>query len=269
MIDLHCHILPGIDDGAPDVEASVEMARAAAAAGTKLMVATPHVSPRWASETHDIARLVGELNIELAQREIPIGVVGGAEIAIERLPDLDDDTLASLCLGDSRYLLVESPYSDRAGNLEDALFAVQLRGFRPVLAHPERCPTFQQDVDRLAAVVGRDVACSVTAESLTGRFGSRPRRTALRMLRDGLVHSVASDAHDHERRGPALTAGLEHAERELPGVAERLDWFVSTVPAAILADSPLPESPAPLPPSPSRLRRLVQRARPSGAAFQP
>ena len=261
MIDLHCHILPGIDDGAPDVEASVEMAGEAVRGGTTVMVATPHVNARYRNEPEAISRLVDELNIVLAQRDIPLTVVPGAEVALDRLPDLTDEALADLCMGSGPYLLVESPYGDRADSLEEALFALQLRGLRPMLAHPERCPAFQRDADRLSTVVERGILCSITAGSMAGRFGTRARRLAVEMLRDGLVHDVASDAHDGFSRGPGLAAGFREAEADLPGIASQMEWFTRAAPTALLAGKRPPPRPEPPVPAPSRLSRLVRRTR--------
>lgn len=267
MIDLHSHILPGIDDGAPDLEASVEMALAAVAAGTRIVVATPHVNTRYDNDPALIGRLVGELNVALSDRQIPLAILPGAEISLSRLIGLSDEALQGLSLGAGRSLLVESPYAERAALLEDALFDLQLRGFRPVLAHPERCPSFQGEPDRLAALARRGVLCSVTSGSLAGQFGGRARDLAVRLLGGGLVHDLASDAHDHARRSPDLTAGFAAAEAELPGVSEQLAWSVRAAPAAILAGEPLPPQPVPPMPAPSRLDRIARRVRGSNAGI--
>ena len=155
MVDLHSHILPGVDDGAPDLETSVAMARTAAADGIRIMVATPHVSFEYPLDPMEVGRLVGELNLELARREVPVAVLPGGEIALTRLAALEAPSLRMLSLGAGPYLLVETPYAGAAPFLEDALFDLDLRGFRTILAHPERCVMFQVDHGPNSRVVPR------------------------------------------------------------------------------------------------------------------
>jgi protein-tyrosine phosphatase len=244
MIDLHCHILPGLDDGPGDLEASVEMARVAVENGIETTVATPHVSLDYPTAPDDMSRAVGTLNLALVRRGIPLAVLPGAELAPSRLVDTDDATLAQLALAGGRTVLVESPYVPGMPWLEDLLFDLQARGFKPVLAHPERSPLFQQDPARLARVVQRGVCCSITAASLAGRFGSRVKHFSLRLVSEGLVHDIASDAHDHERRLPSLLDAFAAAEAEIPGISEHADWFTRVAPEALLAGKVLPAPPA-------------------------
>lgn len=260
MIDLHSHILFGLDDGAPDLGASVALAAAAVTDGTRQMVATPHVSEEYDPDLDTIGRRTGELNAALAREALPLAVLPGAEVALSRLPDLSDDELQALSLGGGGCVLVESPYSSSAPFLDEALFDLQIRGFTPMLAHPERSPVLQADRERARRLIARGVLCSITAGSLAGRFGSRARRTALELLADGVVHSIDSDAHDLGGRPPGLSAGLAAAEEELPGLGAQVDWYARAAPAAILAGELLP--PAPTPPRRQRsgLRRLLTRS---------
>lgn len=243
MIDLHSHILPDLDDGAGDMETSIVMARAAVRGGIQTMVATPHVNFDYAVDPEAIGAQVGALNVELARHELPLAVLPGAEVALSRLADLDDRTVRALCLGGGSCVLVESPYSRGVAFLEDLLFDLQLRGFQTLLAHPERCPIFQDQPDRLARLVERGVLCSVNTGSMAGRFGSTVRRFAIQLFRDELVHDVASDSHDEVRRPPDLRSGFEHVESELPGLSAQSEWFTQLAPAAILAGQPLPPRP--------------------------
>lgn len=256
MIDLHCHILPGIDDGAPDPGVSLEMARAAVLTGVRTIVATPHVNNDYDPSPDAIARAVGELNVQLSRAEVPLAVLAGAEIAVTRLAEIADNRLRQLTLGASAAVLVESPYMPMEQAFEELLFGLQLRGFRPLLAHPERSPLFRKDVDRLAALVERGVLCSISASSLEGRFGSGAERFAAELIERGLVHNLSSDAHDASRHR-ALGAGLESARGSLPGVSEHAVWFVDSVPSAVLADSVLPDRPRVSVRRSSLWRRLV------------
>lgn len=255
MIDLHCHILPGLDDGPPNVEFSVAMARAAAATGIAVMVATPHIRRDYAVEAEDVEAGVEQLNRMLTRDGIDVLVVGGAEVSLAKAHELPDAVLDRLCLGDSRYLLVESPYRDGGLDPEDVLPELKERGYCPVLAHPERSSVFQRSPERLAALVDDGALCSVTAASLAGRFGGPVKRFALRLFAEGLVHDVASDAHDPVQRPPDLLGGFDVADRDLPGLREQAAWFTVTAPVAILADRPLP--PAPDPPRPTPLLRRL------------
>jgi protein-tyrosine phosphatase len=260
VIDLHSHILPGLDDGAPDLDASVEMAETAAAAGIRTIAATPHISNRYPNEPEAIARAIGQVNVALARRGVALAVLPGAEIATERLSQLSNDALHSLALGGASCLLVETPYSGAAPFLEEALFDLQVRGFQPMLAHPERSLALREKPDRLAEMVSRGVAACVNAGSLAGQFGTRAQKLGFEFLRRGLVHVIASDSHDVSRRPPDLRPGLEALERELPSLAEHVDYFTRTAPEALLAARMPPPPPVPDPPAPAGgWRRLLHR----------
>src|SRR5204863_8271632 len=126
----------------------------AATAGISTIVATPHVRDDHPFDIARIAPLTGEVNEALRAESIPVRVLAGAEVAISKLPDLTDDQLDTLCLGSGKYLLVESPYTHATSLLEQDIFSVQVRGFTPVLAHPERSPSFQTEIARLERLVG-------------------------------------------------------------------------------------------------------------------
>jgi protein-tyrosine phosphatase len=183
------------------------------------------------------------VNDRLASAGVNLQVVAGAEVAISRLSDLDDATLGRLTLGSSAYMLVESPYQQATDTLEDAIFNLQLRGFTPVLAHPERSPSFMSKPGRLEELVERGALCSVTSASMAGKFGRTVQRFVRLLFERGLVHDVASDAHDLRGRAPGLTAGFRVLGRDLPGLADQMDWYAQDAPAAILAGEPLPTRP--------------------------
>jgi protein-tyrosine phosphatase len=260
VIDLHCHILPGLDDGPVNLDFSVAMARAAAAADIQVMVATPHIRADYEVDPGRLEALVAELNVAIKEEGIQLLVLAGGEVSLQKAAELDDEVLRTVCLGSSDYLLVESPYRASDIDIEGILRDVQGRGFRPLLAHPERCPIFQHDPDRLQRLANSGVLCSITASSMAGGFGSTVRRFTLELLHDGLVHDVASDSHDHLHRPPDLMTGFESAETEIPGIVDQAPWFTVTSPVAILAGRSLPARPDPPPrPPTSRWRRLVQR----------
>ncbi len=255
MIDLHCHILPGVDDGAPDIQRSVEMARAAAQAGTHTIAATPHVRDDHPFDLRTLPDRVAALRAALQGEGIDVRIEMGGEADIEKAVQLPDEALRGICLGGGPYLLVESPYRHAVGWLEEGLEDLTRRGFRLVLAHPERCPSFHSDRARLEALVEAGALCSVTAASMTGRFGSLVQRFTRDLFEAGLVHNVASDAHDVRGRGLGLLEGFEALERQLRGLVEQAAWFTETAPAAILGGGELPERPPP--PRRRGVRRLL------------
>jgi protein-tyrosine phosphatase len=260
MIDLHIHILHDLDDGPADLEASVGVARAAVADGVTTVVATPHIRADYPFPLERIEERASELRAALVEHDIPVQLLTGGELSLANAGEMSDDELRLVSLGGSTHLLVESPYGPATDMLERMIFDIQARGFQPVLAHPERSPSFQDDVDRLATMVERGVLCSITAASMAGDFGRTPRRAAIAMLRRGLVHDVASDAHSAVGRPPGLLRGFSALEGEVPGIREARGWYTDSAPAAMLVDQPLP--PRPLLGKPGRtISRLLGRRR--------
>lgn len=241
-IDLHTHVLPGVDDGPATLEGSLELARAAEAAGTAVLAATPHVNDSRFIEPAAIPAAVDELNGHLRAAGIGVDVVAGGEIALTRVPDLSDEELSGLGLGGGPWVLLESPFASMQ-EFESLVHAVVARDHAVLLAHPERCAAFQRDPARLTRLVRSGVRVQLTAGAVTGAFGSRVREFSLRLLREDLVHVIASDAHDALRRPPGVAAAVAAAEREIPGMGARGPWLTEEVPAAMLAAAPLPEPP--------------------------
>jgi protein-tyrosine phosphatase len=237
VIDLHAHILPGIDDGPPTTEAALEMARTAVAAGTRAIATTCHVGYHMDVAPEQIVHGRETLAARLAYEGVDLELLAGGEIAHDRLPDLDDDVLRTLTLGGGSYVLLECPFAPVGDGLEPLVDDLQERGFDVLLAHPERSASFQRDPDLLAALVDRGALAQVTVGSLTGHFGRVPQRVAELLVREGLVHVLASDAHDTAHRAPVLDVG---------GIlsAEQLEQMTSVVPAAIVAGQPVRSSSA-------------------------
>jgi protein-tyrosine phosphatase len=255
-IDLHSHVLPDVDDGPIALEDSLEMCRRAVADGTGAIAATPHVSPVFRTRSEDIAAGVAQLNEALAEQNVAIEVLPGAEIAPALLPLLDDAEVARLTLGGGPYLLIEAPLEAVGPELEEAIEDVMSAGHRVLLAHPERAPSFHREPQRLEVLVERGALTSITAGAFVGRFGRRVARFTERLFADGLIHSVASDAHDPFGRTPDLRYCLTNAAVDFPGLAAQIDWLIEEVPAAIVGGTELPSPPAP-PASPSRTRRRL------------
>ena len=233
VIDLHAHILPGLDDGPATEDEAVALARAAVAAGTQAMATTSHVSHAHGLRPAQLSTARAALASRLERENVPLELLQGGEIAPDRLPSLTEDDLRALTLGAGGYLLLECPFSP-AGGLDLMVDDLQRRGFGVLLAHPERSPSFVRNVDLLATLVERGALAQVTAASLTGAFGETVRRTAHTMLDRGLLHVLASDAHDARHRPPDMRPALDGPQAE---------WMTEAAPAAIVAGRPLPERP--------------------------
>jgi protein-tyrosine phosphatase len=242
VIDLHTHVLPGIDDGPQTIEDSLALVRAAASGGTRVMVATPHVNWRHHNDAATIARLTGELNERLRSERIDVEIRTGAEIAMTRAQEIEPEELERMRLGGGPWVLLEPPFAPVATGLDGVVMALQSAGHRVLLAHPERCPALHREPRMLESLVRGGALTSITAGSLTGRFGSEVRRFARRLLEQGLAHNVASDAHDAIKRPPGMAAELAQA-----GYGPLADWLTRGVPAAILSGEEIPARPdAPL-----------------------
>ncbi len=238
MIDLHCHVLPGIDDGPQTIEESLAMVQVAVRSGIRTLVATPHVNRRYANRASTILPLVEDLNRGSGIRASSWRCGTERRSRCWGAAQLGAEELSRLRLGGGPWLLVEPPTAPVEDDVEELVMALVGQGHRVLLAHPERCPAFREDPGVLASLVGEGVLGSVTAASLRGHFGEDVARFALELLRSELIHNVASDAHHHEARPPTLLGELERA-----GLGPLAEWFTARVPAAILDGSEIPQRP--------------------------
>lgn len=245
MIDLHSHILPGIDDGAPDLAVAIEMARAYVADGVVAVACTPHILPGVYHNTGpQIWAGVAALQRVLDDAGIALRLVAGADNHI--VPDLVAGLHAGhlLTLAESRYVLIEPPHTVAPQRMDELFFAVQAAGYVPILTHPERLSWIDQHYATIERLVETGVWMQVTAASLTGAFGRNALYWAERMLDEGAVHILASDAHDAVRRPPRLSEGFYAAGRRI-GEAEAAN-LVLYRPRGILENV----SPSSMPPPP-------------------
>jgi protein-tyrosine phosphatase len=256
MIDLHCHVLPGIDDGPETMQEAIELARGASADGITTIVATPHVD--WSHPLVNRGRIragVRALQVRLDTAGVKVTIAPGAELAAARAVELDDEELRALSLGGEGWLLLECPLlATLAPGFLHAARSLMWRGHRVLLAHPERCPIFLRSPALLIELVGEGMLTQVTAGALNRRYGRTVRDFARLLMDRRAVHVVASDGH-----GPNRPARIG-AELELAGVDPRLaDWLARDVPAALLAGRDLPHRPETTAPRRERLLRLVGR----------
>jgi protein-tyrosine phosphatase len=240
VIDLHSHILPGVDDGPADVAGSLEIARACVAGGVAKVAATPHVRDDYPTDPGLMEERVALVNDAVRREGIDLDVLPGGEIAIPWLDRLPTAELRRFGLGGNpRYLLVEFPYYGWAPDLPGWIDRLRRDGITPVLAHPERNPEVQKEPERVTELTDRGALVQVTAESLDGRVGRPARVTGLQLIDAGLAHVVASDAHHASIRA----AGLARAVGAL-GDEALARWLTDGVPRSIVEDDALPERPA-------------------------
>jgi protein-tyrosine phosphatase len=244
VIELHFHCLPGLDDGPAGWDEAVALCRAAAREGTTRIVATPHVlRGEWINE--DVSArdtLVVRLNALL---EGEPAVLPGCEyfFSAEAVAHLDHGELGPLTgLNRSRYLLVEFPPEVPQASIESVFHEFRVAGLTPVIAHPERHAAFRREPERLERLVTRGALCQLTAGSLLGDFGGRAERASEDFLARGLVHFVASDAHNLDRRPPRLSAAREHVLRRWGSEVEA--GLFEANPEALIASEPIPWSAA-------------------------
>ena len=250
MIDLHCHILPGIDDGAPTLSVALDMAKAFVADGVTEVACTPHILPGvYHNSGPQIRQAVQNLQEVLDQQGIALRLVAGADNHI--VPDFIAGLRSGhlLSLGDTRYVLVEPPHHTAPPRLEEFFFALVAAGYVPVLTHPERLSWIKSHYAAIERLFHAGVWMQITAGSLAGAFGRTAQYWAERMLEEGRVHILATDAHDTQRRPPNLRQGLDLAATRIGALAA--EHLVVTRPRGILANvapSDLPQSETPLRP---------------------
>ena len=235
--DLHTHILPGLDDGAPDSEVAQEMLKMAAESGTTELYATPHlISGSWQPTWAEILHRTETLNRHAVKTGLGVRVLPGAEVAMDwSLLDLLP-TPGPYCLDGGRFILIELPLGSLPNYADDFLFTLQTRDFLPILAHPERNPEVKADPDCLQPWLERGVFIQLNTASLLGRMGSRTEATARTLLATGRVHFVGSDAHSAGTRSPDILAARQ-ALTDLLG-PEEAAVLLSQNPTELLADRP-------------------------------
>jgi protein-tyrosine phosphatase len=245
MIDLHTHVLPGIDDGPAEVSGSLELAAAAAAEGIDTLAATPHArADHPGVRASELRERTDSINRAIAAAGLGVTVVPGGEVDVLWAHQAGAEELRQVSYGQRGHdLLVETPYGELPPTFEELLFGLTVRDYRILLAHPERNPTFQRHPRRIEALVERGILIQVTASALAdGSRRSPSRRLALELVREGFAHVIASDAHEaYGARGAGLRCGVEAAARV---AGQRGEWMVTEAPAAILAGEALPSPPA-------------------------
>ncbi|MEA3411753.1 MAG: CpsB/CapC family capsule biosynthesis tyrosine phosphatase [Pseudomonadota bacterium] len=237
MIDLHCHMLPGIDDGAPDLDTALEMARVAVGDGITQVACTPHIYPGvYENDAQGIRKAVSRFRERLAEAGIPLRLTFGADTHL--VPDLVEglDSGRIPTLNGTRYFLFEPPHHVAPPRFSESVFNVLAAGYVPLITHPERLRWIEDHYELFIRAAGAGAWLQLTAGSLTGRFGRRVRRWSERMLDEGVVHILATDAHNLNNRAPLLAEGRD-AAAERVGEEEALR-MVEGRPRAVLDNEP-------------------------------
>jgi protein-tyrosine phosphatase len=232
-VELHFHLLPGVDDGPTTVEESIALARAALSDGTRTIVATPHVHAELFTDPAEVSEHTRQLNEHLGRAQLPVRVLPGGELDHTLVGELSQRQLELIAQGPAgrRWLLLEAPFSGIREDFEAAADELRDRGFGVLVAHPERARPTPESAAILEREIALGSALQLTAGSLTGGFGARPREEALRLLSVAPRAVVSSDAHGPSRM-PALTPAL-HALARL-GVHDP-DRYVAHNPRSLIA----------------------------------
>jgi protein-tyrosine phosphatase len=247
MFDLHSHLLPGLDDGAADAGVSLAMARAYADQGVLTVVCTPHILPGLYHNTGpQIRDAVAKMQQRIDDAGITLKLLAGADnhLVADFVAGLKRGHLLSLA--DTSYVLVEPPHHVAPLRLDDFFFNLLLAGYIPVLTHPERLSWIEGKYEVIENLAAKGVWMQITCGSLRGAFGRRALYWAERLLSEGLVHILATDAHDPEIRRPDLLEGRQAAERIVG--SEEAKHLVVTRPFGVLSNKLPKELPVPVNP---------------------
>jgi len=218
MIDLHCHIIPGVDDGSRSLDESIEMCRIAARDGITKIVCTPHNVPgKYHNNSEKILRCVHDLQSAIDGKDIPLTLYPGCEIHLELNLVEKIRTGELMTMNRSgRYIILELPDEAIAHTIDETISSLVFSGIIPIIAHPERNQAIRSDPSLLYRMVNLGALSQLTTSSLTGRFGSAIVKFSLFLIEHNLVHMMATDAHSSIHRRPVLSKGITRL-KELVG----------------------------------------------------
>jgi protein-tyrosine phosphatase len=241
MIDIHSHIIPKIDDGPPDIETSVGMGRIAEQEGIRGMISTSHSKEASALGQVEMLARLDVVRAAWQSAGLKIRLELGVEIYLQ--PDTVADLQAGKLwtLAGSKYVLVELPYQPWPSYAEEALFALQIAGYTPILAHPERYTAIQADPGKMYALAQRGVLGQVTAMALIGEQGNVIKKCAETLMKQKLVQFIATDSHRIQWRSPRINAALFAAE-DIVGV-DSVQEMTEVNPALVLSNGEVPLDP--------------------------
>ncbi len=224
MIDIHCHLLPNIDDGPSSWEESLELARLYDGEGIQTAIATPHWinGSHWEPDPDQVIEMVGILNEKTKAENIPLKILPGMEVGMtdNLIELLNDDSV--LTLGGGSHILLESPFTSLPYKVEELISRLRKIGITTILAHPERCQEVQSNPKRLEVMVESGALIQITSSSLIGHFGIKSKNCATWLATRGLIHLIASDAHSPTTRPPLIRKPLSILEEIIGREATRI-----------------------------------------------
>ncbi|HIJ57209.1 MAG TPA: protein-tyrosine phosphatase [Deltaproteobacteria bacterium] len=235
MIDIHCHILPGLDDGPLDIAESISMAKQAVADGIHTLVATPHtLNDKYLNPHSRINKAIEQFQSVLSEEQLGLKICPGSDVHVcsgltEKVMEGEVYTINNRM----HHLLVEFPVHAIPEGSRDELFKLRLNGITPIITHPERNLIFQYNMDVLHDLINMGCLIQVTAMSITGDFGREAMESVHKMLQLRLAHIIASDAHSSDRRPPILSHAVEVAATILQNESEAMA-MVSDRPQAVI-----------------------------------
>jgi protein-tyrosine phosphatase len=242
MVDIHHHLLYGLDDGSTSLETSVEMARLAVADGITHVVCTPHSSYSYPFSPERVAETMATLRTALAEASIPLTLGNGCDfhLSFDNVETARDQT-HRFSINHGRYLLIELPDQNIPTSVAEISYELQLLGLIPILTHPERNPILQREPDRVGEWVAAGMLVQITADSLTGHKGRHAQKAAELLLGRRWIHFLASDAHNTSSRPPRMQQGRNVVARRYG--SDYADLLTVGNPRAVFDDQPLPTQP--------------------------
>ncbi len=239
MIDIHHHLLPGLDDGSPNLDTSLQMIDVAARDGITHIVCTPHANDRFPYSRERNEALLEELRARIGGR-VTLGLGCDFHMSYDNIQDALDNP-GRYAINGRKYMLVEFPDSAISESTNDSLYELIVSKQRPIITHPERNPVLQRHPERLAAWIREGALVQITAASFTGRFGRTAKAMAEKFMKQNWVHFVATDAHNLESRAPVMSMAFEHIRKSY-GV-DTAELLCIKNPRAVFDGQELPEQP--------------------------
>lgn len=238
FVDIHSHILSNLDDGAANIETSMSMLKMSVQNNVKSIIATPHFIPGTLEQKTDVInKSCKDLNDKASTKGMSIDILPGCEVFItpEIVSLLKDGVIPTL--NNSTYVLVEFPLMLIPTFAGDVLYSMQINGFRPILAHPERNSEIIKNPDILYKLVERGILAQINASSITGNFGKEIAKKSLGLIKNKLVHFVASDAHTMNKRSPDLTKAASIVEKKFG--KDTVDLLFKTNGSKVIDNKPI------------------------------
>jgi len=236
VVDIHCHILPEVDDGPKSWEAAEAMCRMAAADGIEHMVATPHANDRYFYDRAYLAGLLQELQRRVGEKPT-LSLGCDFHLSFENMRAALE-TPERYCIGNTRYLLAEPSNFSIPSQIDEWFTQAHAAGLTPIITHPERNPILQNDMGRVLRWIELGCAIQITANALTSAWGARAKQMAEWLLKEKAAHFLASDAHDTERRPPVLSAAKKIVAKQFGEQAAQV--LVQTNPCSVINGEALP-----------------------------